>query len=105
MEGQPIGVAYCSPEPVTAGIWNLRLLWIKEEFRGRGYGKALVAKVENELSTRHARLLIVETSQLPEFESARKFYENYGFKREAEVKDFFDEGDHKLIYTKRVNVS
>ena len=73
LEDQPIGVAYCAPEPVTAGTWNLRLLWIEEEFRGYGYGKALVAKVENELSTRHARLLIVETSQLPEFESARKF--------------------------------
>ena len=99
---QPIGVAYCAPEPVTNGTWNLLMLWVKDGFEGKGFGRALVSGVEDELRERGARLLIVETSQLPDFEPARKFYQNYGFKLEAEVKDFFDVGDNKLIYIKEL---
>ena len=96
----PVGVAYCIPEPITDGTWNLLMLWLQEGFAGKGFGRALVAEVENELLNRNARLLIVETSQLPDFEPARKFYQNYGFQFAAEVKDFFAAGDNKLIYTK-----
>ena len=99
---QPVGVAYCAPEPVTNGTWNLLMLWVKDGFEGKGFGRALVSGVEDELRERGARLLIVETSQLPDFEPARKFYQNYGFKLEAEVKDFFDVGDNKLIYIKEL---
>ncbi|MEM9768386.1 MAG: GNAT family N-acetyltransferase [Cyanobacteria bacterium P01_D01_bin.71] len=105
LEESPVGVAYCAPEPVTSGTWNLLMLWIKDGFEGRGFGKALVSEVENQLKQHQARLLIVETSQLPEFETARAFYERSGFKLEAEVKNFFDAGDNKLIYTKPLNVS
>ena len=102
LDDDPVGFAYCAPEPVTSGTWNLLMLWTKEGFQGQGFGKALVAEVENQLKERNARLLVVETSQLPEFESARAFYHKYGFVLEAEVKDFFDDGDNKLIYTKSV---
>lgn len=102
VDDDPVGVAYCAPEPVTSGTWNLLMLWMKDGFEGKGFGKAIVSEVETLLNERQARLLIVETSQLPEFESARAFYENYGFKLEAEVKNFFDAGDNKLIYTKPV---
>ena len=102
LDQEPVGVAYCAPEPVTSGTWNLLMLWMKDGFEGQGFGKALVDEVERELKSRHARLLIVETSHLPEFEKARVFYERYGFKREAEVANFFAEGDNKVIYTKPV---
>ena len=98
----PVGVAYCAPEPVTSGTWNLLMLWMKDGYEGRGFGKELVSHVENEIRNRQARLLIVETSQLPDFSSARAFYEKCGFNLEAEVKDFFAAGDNKLIYTKAV---
>ena len=96
----PIGVAYCIPEPITDGTWNLLMLWLQEGFLGKGFGNALVSEIEKQLIERNARLLIVETSQLPDFERARKFYQNYGFQLAAEVKDFFAAGDNKLIYTK-----
>ena len=100
LENEPVGFAYCAPEPITSGTWNLLMLWTKEGYEGKGFGRSLVSAVEAELKSRGARLLIVETSQLPEFETARAFYEKYGFTFEAEVKNFFAQGDNKLIYTK-----
>ena len=97
---EPVGVAYCAPEPVTIGTWNLLMLWMKEGFEGKGFGRQLVTGVEQRLAQNGARLLIVETSQLDEFATARRFYTDAGFVLEAEIKDFFDKGDNKLVYTK-----
>ena len=99
---EPVGVAYCSPEPVTSGTWNLLMLWIESGFEGNGYGSALVSKIENVLSEKEARLLIVETSSLDEFSTARSFYEKLDFKLEATISSFFDAGDDKLVYTKNL---
>ncbi len=98
--GEPIGVAYCAPEPMTSGTWNLLMLWMKEGFSGHGYGSEIVAALERELKQRNARLLIVETSHLKGFKAARNFYSKLGFSLEAEIKNYFDAGDNKLIYTK-----
>ena len=103
-ENKPIGVVYCTPEPLTSGTWNLLMLWIQKEKQGKGYGTALVKKIEDILVSKKARLLIVETSGLDEFKGARAFYEKYGFRQEARIKDFFEAGDDKLIYTKSINI-
>ena len=105
IDGEPVGVAYCAPEPVTMGTWNLLMLWMKDGFSGQGFGSALVKEIESQLLARDARLLIVETSQLPAFEAARSFYERNGFKREAEIENFFAPGDNKVVYTKPMDGS
>ena len=99
-DGEAIGVAYCAPEPMTSGTWNLLMLWTREDRHGEGWGSALVEQLETQLADRQARLLLVETSGLPEFAAARAFYTKNGFRHEATVKDFFTAGDDKLILTK-----
>ena len=102
VDDEPVGVAYCAPEPVTSGTWNLLMLWIHEDHHGKGHGAALVSHVEQDLLRRSARLLIVETSGLPEFATARAFYTKCGFVHEATIKDFFAAGDDKLVFTKAI---
>jgi len=101
-DGEPVGVAYCSPEPMTQGTWNLLMLWVREDRAGRGHGLELVNRVEEQLVELSARVLIVETSGLAEFEKARAFYSKTGFRKEATIKDFFDAGDDKVVYTKNI---
>lgn len=99
-DGEPVGVAYCTPEPVTDGTWNLLMLWTRHDRNGQGHGSALVRRVESTLIERGVRLLIVETSGLPDFENARAFYSKCGFVPEARIKNFFAAGDDKIVYTK-----
>lgn len=99
-DGEPIGVAYCAPEPVTDGTWNLLMLWTRHDRNGQGHGSALVRHVEDVLTERGVRLLIVETSSLPDFAGARAFYDKCGFTQEARIKNFFAAGDDKIVYTK-----
>lgn len=99
-DGEPVGVAYCAPEPVTDGTWNLLMLWTRRDRNGQGHGSALVNHVENILNERSVRLLIVETSSLPDFAGARAFYDKCGFTQEARIRNFFAAGDDKIVYTK-----
>lgn len=99
-DGEPVGIAYCAPEVVANGTWNLLMLWTRQDRHGRGHGAALVSRVEDQLRQRGARLLIVETSGLPAFALARAFYAKCGFLHEARIKNFFAAGDDKLILTK-----
>jgi ribosomal protein S18 acetylase RimI-like enzyme len=102
-DGDPVGVAYCAPEPVTEGTWNLLMLWTRADRHGRGHGAALVNQAMRELSARQARLLLVETSGLPAFAPARAFYAKCGFAHEATIKNFFAAGDDKLVFTKSLS--
>lgn len=104
-DGEPVGFAYCAPEPVTSGTWNLLMLWVREDRRSQGLGRLLVAEVEERLRERRGRLFLVETSGLPEFEAAQAFYTRCGFTHEATIKHFFAAGDHKLIFTKSLELS
>jgi len=103
-DSEPVGVAYCAPEPVAPGGWNLLMLWIRPDRHGRGHGSALVQKVESMLEDQAARLLIVETSGLPDFAPARAFYQKCGFVHEATIKSYFAQGDDKLVLTKLLPV-
>jgi ribosomal protein S18 acetylase RimI-like enzyme len=101
-DSEPVAVAYCAAEAVTDGTWNLLMLWTRKDREGQGHGAALVKKVEHDLAARGARLLIVETSGLPAFETARAFYSKCGFQQEARIKDFFAAADDKIVFTKAV---
>lgn len=104
-EGAPVGVAYCAPEPVSPGVWNLLMLWLRTDRLGGGFGTALVQQVEALLQRQGARLLLVETSSLPAFESARAFYARRGFVHEATLRDYYAEGDDKLILTRKLSTT
>lgn len=94
------GIAYCVPEPMTNGAWNLLMLLVRQDRQGQGYGAALVAHVEQLLTQMGARLLLVETSGTEDFESAQRFYGKCGFAVVARIPDFYDAGDDKVIFTK-----
>ncbi len=99
-DGEPVAFAYCGPEPVASGVWNLWMLWTRRDRVGRGHGAALIDIIEQRSIDIGARRLIVETSSLDAFAPARAFYRKCGFEHEATVRDFFADGDDKWIYTK-----
>jgi hypothetical protein len=47
-------------------------------------------------------IIIAETSALEHYSPTRAFYDSTKFELEARLKDFYDIGDDKLFYTKRI---
>ncbi len=88
-DGEPIGVAYCAPEPYACGTWNLYFIAVHPDRQGEGYGGKLLDYIEQALTARGERLLLVETSGLPEFERTREFYRKHGYDEEARIREFY----------------
>lgn len=101
-EARPVAVAFCAPEPMTAAVWNLYLIAVHPSAQGEGRGSALLRKVQDDLMPSGARMLLVETSGLPEFERTRMFYVQNGFTVEARIRDFYDDGEDKIVFRKRL---
>ena len=98
----PIAVAYCAPERMTNGTYNLYLIAVHKEYQGKGIGGEIMDYVEKILVANGKRLLLVETSGLPEFELTRKFYDKCNYKRQALIRDFYNEGEDKVVFWKKL---
>ncbi|MCZ8286804.1 MAG: N-acetyltransferase [Bacteroidia bacterium] len=101
-DGIAVALGYCVPEKLTDGTYNLLAIAVKGELQRNGVGKKMMTFVENLLVQNGKRLLIVETSSEDHYELARNFYEKIGYTREATVRDFWKEGDSKIIYRKKL---
>lgn len=102
---KPLGIAYCAPEKMTEGTWNLLLIAIHPEHHGCGLGSKLIADVEQKLAAQKQRILLVETSGLPDFELTRKFYHKCHYEQQACIRDYYEDGDDKIVFWKRLNQS
>ena len=98
--GGPVAVAYYAPERMTEGTWNLYLIAVHPDLQGQGRGAALLSHVETALAARGERILLVETSGLPDFERTRAFYRNNGYDEEARIRDFYEAGNDKIVFRK-----
>ena len=99
-DGEPVAVAFCAPERMTQGAWNALLLAVRPDYQGKGLGAALMDKVEQTLARREERILLVETSGLAAFERTRNFYRKNGYEEEARIREFYAEGEDKIVFRK-----
>ena len=87
---------------MTEGTYNLYLIAVNPAQQGKGIGGSLMEYIEEELRSQGARILIVETSGLPEFERTRQFYDRCGYAREAVIREFYAEDDDKVVFWKKL---
>lgn len=102
-EGEAVlGFAFAEPERMTDGTYNLLAIAVLPARQNRGLGKALVAAVGRRLAETGGRVLLVETSSRTEYKGTRAFYEGLGFAREARIRDFYAEGEDKIVFWKKL---
>lgn len=80
--------------------WNwlhIDLLWLKDEFRGRGYGHRLLTLIEDEARQRGAQDVYLDTFSF----QAPDFYKQHGYQVFGELEDF-PPGHQRYFLTKRL---
>lgn len=99
-DGKPIAIAYCAPERMTEGTWNLYLIAVHSDCQGKGIGTSMLHYIEQRLADRGERILLVETSGLTSFEQTREFYRKCGYEKEARIREFYQAGEDKIVFRK-----
>ena len=100
LDGTAVGICYTVPEALAPGTWNMLALAVKPDVQGKGLGTAMVEAAEQLLKAKGQRLLIVDTSGTDAFAPTRRFYTRNGYEEEARIRDFWAEGDDKVIFRK-----
>jgi ribosomal protein S18 acetylase RimI-like enzyme len=95
--------AYYAPETFADGVWNLYFIGVLADQQGKGRGSAILKHVEQELTNEGQRILIIETSGLDGFELTRKFYDQHGYTVEARIRDYYQEGEDKVVFWKKLS--
>lgn len=103
IDNKNVGLGYCAPEKLTEGTYNLYVIAVRKELQGQGIGQQMMAYIEKLLKEKSKKLLIVETSSDDQFTPTRQFYEKIGYQHEATIRDFWKDGDDKIIYWKKLN--
>ncbi|PJI92072.1 N-acetylglutamate synthase-like GNAT family acetyltransferase [Yoonia maricola] len=99
-DGEAVGLCYTVPEDLTDRTWNMLALAVRPDLQGKRMGAALVQAAEQHLKDKAQRILIVDTSGTDDFALTRKFYAQNGYEEEARIRDFWAEGDDKVIFRK-----
>ncbi|SIN89339.1 Ribosomal protein S18 acetylase RimI [Singulisphaera sp. GP187] len=100
-DNRTVGFAYYAPASMTDQGWYLYWIAVEKGRQARGIGSELLAWVEADIRRQEARLLLIETSSLPHYESTRRFYLKHGYVQAGVLADFYADGDDLVVYCKR----
>jgi ribosomal protein S18 acetylase RimI-like enzyme len=91
------------PVPLTKGTYDLYWIATHPDSHCRGFGRALMAYVESKVLENSGRLLVVETSSKESYRHTIRFYHNLAYEEVSRIHDFYDVGDDKLVFVKRLS--
>jgi predicted N-acetyltransferase YhbS len=105
-DGGVVGYACFGSVPLTAGAYDLYWLAVAPGRRGRGIGRALVARTEEMVAAQGGRLVVAETSGRAAYDATRRFYAGLArWEEAARIRDFYAPGDDKVVYVRYVDTA
>ena len=99
--GKPVSYTCYGQIGGTEAGYDLYWIITHNDYRGQGIGKIIIEETHRIIQELGGKYVIAETSGLEKYAPTRKFYLNLGYKLEAEIRDYYKEGDTKLIYIYR----
>jgi ribosomal protein S18 acetylase RimI-like enzyme len=101
-QDQPIGYICYGPTPMTQGTFDLYWIVVDPHFQGRGIGSKLFGFLEDVARGKGGRMILADTSTIPQYEKTQKFYLRNGFEEVARVTDYYYPGNDRITFCKRI---
>ncbi len=100
--GRLVGYACYGPTPATQGTIDLYWIVVSVDYQGNGIGREILTRAEEAARRIGGERLYVDTSSQEKYEPTRAFYRRTGFRKIAELTDFYRLGDNKVIFVKSI---
>ena len=101
-EGAVRGYYCVGPTPAAEGTYDLYWIATDPRLHGKGVGTELLRHCEEYVRTQQGRLIVVETSSLPDYDKTRCFYQRKGYREEARIRNYYARGDDLVLLTKQL---
>jgi GNAT superfamily N-acetyltransferase len=89
-------------DEMTKSCFDLYWIVTHNNYRGKGIGKILLDETYREAKKLGCTMIIAETSGRDHYKPTRAFYDSAGYTLEATIRDYYDKGDDKCFYVKRL---
>ena len=99
---EQVAIGYCVPEKPTDGTYNLLAIGVSQDIQRKGIASQMMNYIEQQLKQKDGRILIVETSSDDAQIGARQFYNKIGYTQVAVIKDFWKDGEDKIVFWKKL---
>ncbi len=99
-EDQLLGFCCYGRASLTETGFDLYWVVVAPDAQRKGLGRELLARTIAAVRAQGGRRLYADTSGQSSYAPTRAFYERTGFRKIAELPDFYREGDAKLVYVK-----
>lgn len=96
-----LGAIICRQDYTGDRVFELKWLAVKQEKWYKGIGYHLMKHAE-EILRNKARLIIFYTSNTLIWTNTKKFFVKLGYQQIAIIPDFWDDGDDRVVFWKRI---
>lgn len=90
-------------DEMTKSCFDLYWIVTHNDFRGKGIGKQILEETYRVARKMGCTMIIAETSGREHYKPTRAFYDSAGYTLEAVIRDYYDKGDDKCVYVKRLD--
>ncbi len=100
-DGRISGFISYGPIPLTERRYDLYWIAVDPTHGRHGIGSQLMTAMENNLRLIGSGHIYIDTSSTEGYAKARAFYEKNGYHIAACLRDFYREGDDRILYLKK----
>ncbi|MBS3905496.1 MAG: GNAT family N-acetyltransferase [Syntrophaceae bacterium] len=101
-QDQPLGYICYGPVPMSQGTFDLYWIVIDPGVQGQKIGSKLLDYLEEQVRGLKGRMILADTSSIPSYEKAQRFYLKKGFQEAARIADYYWEGNDRITYCKKI---
>jgi ribosomal protein S18 acetylase RimI-like enzyme len=101
-QDQTTGFICYGPTPMTEGTFDLYWIAVDPDFQGNGIGSKLLDFLEKVVEGLKGRMILADTSSVPQYEKTKNFYLKNGFRDVARVPDYYHPGNDRITFCKKL---
>lgn len=97
-----IGFVCYGKNPLSTHSWDVYWIAVDKKHRDRKVGTYLLKECERRILMQGGVYIWIETSGREKYEPTQRFYENKEYDKMAELPEYYDKGDSKIVYRKKI---